>query len=804
VTARPGQSLDPLIGRDAELRRLLDALERERLVTLTGPGGSGKTRLAEAAVDALAARGPAWFVDCSALEDADLLGATLAAALGLEGALTGDPVEILARVLGGRRAWLVLDNLEQLRGAGDAIVHVLQGLPELSILTTSRRPLQIRGEHEVQVPPLGLPAEDTLEALEASPAGQLFLRRTGASGHGGRLDDEVAAEIAGMLRRLDGIPLGIELAAARARVLSPAEINRRLDERGPAAIDFAHRDGHRSLRSIMDWTVGQLDASEGELLEALTVCAGFDVALAEALLPDIDVVPALEALVGLGLVQHAGSVAGASRFRMLIPIQEMVDRRLDDAARRRHRDRHAAHFVDAAGAWERRAAAGETAAVTAIFDVEADNVRRALDHLEQVDARAGLALITVLSRFWHGRGRFRDGYARFLRAKEATERPTAELVWAGLTLVEAGWLGMLHGEVVALEDWALEAARDIGDVALLEEALSMRAQTARPVADVGRLRAIEAELATLPSGTGAASRIRRLNALTRIAGGLEGDTSDRALALQQELLQARIDAGDNQATGEAVDLAGTHFLRGEYAETLRLARGALATFVELGREEHAAWAMVWLAAALAESGKPAEAVEAERTLLRLAIRLRTRENISNTIWAAMPVAFAIGQPELAARCYGVLIRGMHARGDVVVMRADLDKAEEWLERAKRAAPSVAIELALQDGARTDPIVFLESLTEVFESASQAGAPHAAAGGARIGDSRPDGLTRREVEILRLVGLGRSDHDIAEELFISRKTASVHVSNIKAKLGLASRLEVALRARDMGLVGSAGD
>ena len=802
MAAVAGIALDPLIGREDDLEAVLDLLAANRLVTLTGPGGSGKTRLAQAAVDALRATGrDAWFVDASGIDHADLLAPTMAATLGLLGGPAGDPLELLVARLSARPAVLALDNLEQIGGAGRTIAQLLEALPELAVLATSRKPLRVRGEREFQVVPLGLPSDASPAAVASSPAGQLFLRRAGAlgkapAGAAGAMDEARAKDLALLLRRLDGVPLAIELAAARARILSPAEINRRIDERGPDAIDLDGRDDHRSLRSILDWTVSQLSTFEADTLEALSVCAGFDLALAEALLPDHDVVPAIEALVELGLVQRAPAVAGVSRFRLLAPIQELLARRLDEAATQRYRTRLADHIRRVAESWDRRKLS-ETRDLPALFEVEADNVRRALDHLETAEPRAALALMASLRRFWAGRAA--DGYQRFLRMRRAAPGPSTELSRAAIELLQALWITISISETIRLEDWILDAARSLADDVLLEEALRQRSMGAMAVADITTLRAIEAELDRIAPRDDRASQIRRLHILTNAERVKSGKASATSLEMQQALYAAMKDAGDDMALGIATDLAGLHFMRGEFRDAASVAEEASHAYKELGREEYAAWALAWRVAALAEDGRGPEAYDELVVLVAAASKVRHTENLSNTLWAGMPVALALDRAEMAARCYGAFILGMVKRDGYVPAPEDLATAEDWLQRARRRADQVSIELALRQGERDAPPELVALLPELLRGAAASAGSAAPRSVVRHGQ-----LTRREVEILGLVGRGRSDQEIAAELFISPKTASVHVSNIKGKLGVESRLEMALRARELGLVESAGE
>ncbi len=280
LTALP----NPLIGRDEELAAVTRVLgEGEaRLVTITGPGGTGKTRLAlEAAAELLDTfPGGVFFVDLSAVRDPALVLSTVAATLGVKEAQGQPRFEVLAAFLGQKSILLILDNVEQVVEAAADIAALLAACPTLVLLVTSREPLRIRAEREFPLDPLPLPTATpfpTIEEIGQIPAISLFVARAGASDPGFALTAENAAIVAEICRRLDGLPLAIELAAARTRLLPPAALLARLDQRLPL-LTGGSRDlplRQRTLRDTIAWSHDLLDETERILFRRLAVFAGW-------------------------------------------------------------------------------------------------------------------------------------------------------------------------------------------------------------------------------------------------------------------------------------------------------------------------------------------------------------------------------------------------------------------------------------------------------------------------------------------------------------------------------------------------
>jgi DNA-binding CsgD family transcriptional regulator len=485
-------------------------------------------------------------------------------------------------------------------------------------------------------------------------------------------------------------------------------------------------------------------------------------------------------------------VAGISRFRLLQTIQTIVLRGLGTERGDAFRRRHAAHFLDAANEWDRVAAEGGAGDLVARFDADADNVRRALDYLETADPLAGLSLLSRLGSFWASRGRFTEGYERLRRARANAREPSPELARAAAGQLGAIWPLMSPNDIRDLIDWTIETARAVGETGALAEALRQRAHHAFNEEDVSGLLAAAAELEAISSDLDTLGRVNRADIRALAAAATEGRTSDRHV----ELVRAYL--GDLESAGLSMrhafaegNLAGSLLGRGEYEEAIQRAQHAAGVLRDLGQADEVAWALAFVGPALAEAGRTDEAVEAALECATISAEVGYPEHISSALWSAIPVALAVDQPELAARLWGAVVRGMHARGDVVLNPLDADLADAWLKRARRAAPGVSVELAIREGEADDPTALLRSLPRLLQAPGRQVTP--------VGVLRHGMLTKREIEVLTLVGKGRSDPEIADALFISAKTASVHVTNIKGKLGVDSRLQVALRARELGLV-----
>jgi len=520
-----------LLGRERELADVRGLFEGgARLVTLTGPGGTGKTRLGlQVAADLLDAfEHGVFLVELAPISDPALVPSTIAQALGVRDVGSRPIVDTLKEYLRARSVLLLLDNFEQILPAASVVADLLAACPGLAVLATSREPLRLRGEHEFAVPPLALPdarQATTPKVVSDSPAVALFVQRARAVRADFVLSDENAGAVAEVCARLDGLPLAIELAAARVRLMAPEAMARRLGRRLPLLVGGA-RDlpaRQQTLRGAVDWSHDLLDEQERRLFRRLSVfVGGWTLDAAEAVCDadgDLDALGGLDSLVSKSLVRQDADARGEPRFAMLETIREYALERLAasgeaDATRRRHRD----WFLALA---ERAAVELRGPHQAEWFDrleVEHGNMREALDWSEAepdgIKPAAGMA--EALAWFWVLRSHVREARTRVERLA-AHARGTAE-ARARLFGV-AGFLVERSGDHAAGSRW-------------LEQGLAMWRE-------IGDRRGLATTLTGLAAAAAAGGDQARASMLLEEAVGLvahpgPGDTRDGLLAAYHE------------------------------------------------------------------------------------------------------------------------------------------------------------------------------------------------------------------------------------------------------------------------------
>jgi predicted ATPase/class 3 adenylate cyclase len=454
-----------------ELVAAREALAGTRLLTLTGPGGTGKTRLAlQLAADMLEGFiDGAFFVELESVTDPDLVPAVIGSTIGVSQAPNRTPLEALEDHLRDRRLLLVLDNFEQVVDAGPTLAHLLRDAPGLRIIVTSRVVLHVYGEHELPVPPLA-----TSEGV------RLFVDRARAVQPSFAIGDGNLAAVQEIVNRLDGLPLAIELAAARARVLPVEAIRARLDQR-LALLTGGSRDlpaRQQTLRGAIDWSYGLLEPPEQQLLERFSVFAGgaFLTEAEQVCGPagevGGDILDGLSALVDKSLLRAVVAGADEPRFAMLATIREyaterLVERGVLDGVRQRHGQAYSAVVERCAPLLT----TGQGSAWHDRLEADHDNLRAALDWaVEGGRTEVVLGIVAGLWRFWQARGHLHEARRRVERAlvMSGVEDQPAELL--ARAFGAAGGIAYWQGDFVAANGWyskALEAAEATGDRAVI-------------------------------------------------------------------------------------------------------------------------------------------------------------------------------------------------------------------------------------------------------------------------------------------------------------------------------------------------
>jgi predicted ATPase/class 3 adenylate cyclase len=705
------------IGREAQLAEVHRLLDGSRLVTLTGAGGAGKTRLGLQAAAGLAdgSGDGVWFVDLAPLQDGDLAAAATASVLGIRED-PGRPItETLVDAVGDRSLLVLLDNCEHLIDACAKLADaLLRGCPNIVLLTTSREPLGIDGEQVYRVPSMVTPAQgDGVDVIRSAEAVRLFADR--ARQQGVRLSwDPQAAEVAGRIcRRLDGIPLAIELAAARLRAMPVAELDARLDQRFSILTggSRAALPRQQTLLAMVDWSWELLTPAERHVLAGLSVFAGgFDLAAAEAvaggeIVLAVEVLGYLAALVDKSLVHYDtgvrdddtgigdGTGDGPVRYRLLETVRQYAMRRLQgqgraaaDEVAAAHRD----HYLALARAAAPRLVARDQPEWLDRLDLELDNLRAAIAFsLRRADATAGIGLAASLRIFWKARGHASEG-AEALRALLDLPGAQGATVLRGTALASAAYLlEQTGGYATAAEycDEALAIARAADDGWLAADAAAIRAFVLVRRGQQAAALPLIAETLGLARRLGDPHLTARLLSARSYAVDLEGD-HEAAAADAAESLQLFRRAGDRREVGTMLGNLG-------YAEMslgeLQRGRGHLRESLEIARELDDGYGVVYvtfnlgLAEYLNDSPGAAAALFAQSFDLARSVQMR-----AGTAYALIGLAMAGSgdDPVRSARLHGAADEALAGLGETL----------ESLEARLRDADRERLRAAMGDAA----------------------------------------------------------------------------------------------------------
>jgi predicted ATPase/DNA-binding CsgD family transcriptional regulator len=762
------------VGREREIAEVLTAARRSRLVTLTGPGGIGKTRLALEAARRLQEQDEivsVYFVDLATVPEADRLEAAVVVAMGGNSGDRGTSLESIVDVLADPRSLLVIDNCERLINPTARTVELLlRGTRSLSIFATSREPLDIAGEARYAVPSLN---DDDGVRLFIERA-RLFIQEPSAM-------DESKSAILQLCRGLDGLPLAIELAAARVSHLPVAEIVSRLDDRF-RLLTRSSRNAvprHQSLQSAIGWSFDLLDEIEQTAFASLSLFAGgFDEPAAQGVADcSLD---GLGRLVDKSMVIAYTGKDGRARYRLLETMRQFAFARLQNSGRPEEVERrHFRYFATLA-----RQVAGEIhgpgqGVWIERLDEELSNVRLALQWGSDHDPDAALAMAADLIWFWHHRGHNQEGRSWLKRLSATASSSPPEVVATALT--QAADFAFLSGDratAVAELDHTLTLWRQLGDPAGISRTLVARAVSDGPslISLVGQRRALEEAVA---EARRAGQDHLLVEALTFL-GHAEGNAGnvERCVTYLHEAEATARRSGDVWRQALVLhELGCVDEERGKldsaaasYEESLKLQRIARSSLITGGTHVRLGFVRL-LQNREEEARKHFEAA-------------LTAEGL------ALPEAGAVRGFSLLAGRRGSYQRALKLHGAYSSMpffgwRSEATQLEmqPWITSARRALGHDAADAIWRSGARM-------SASEALGYAlSDADEPPP--------DDGP--LTAREREIAALVGRGRRNREIATQLYISPRTVEAHLEHIRNKLGYQSRSEVAAWANERGLL-----
>jgi predicted ATPase/DNA-binding CsgD family transcriptional regulator len=832
----------PIIGRATEIERAVERLREQsvRLLTFTGPGGTGKTRLAIAVATVLRDdfRDGVFMVVLAPIREPGLVIATIAHSLEVMEEAGKPILETLQSFLRDRQILLLLDNFEQVEAAAPYIATLMKSAPKLKVLITSRTLLRLAGEYEFMVPPLPLPDLTQLSAgseLAQNPAVMLFLQRAQAVRPGLQLTETTAPAIAEICCRLDGLPLAIELAAARCKILSPQALLARLASplqlltRGSP--DLPERQ--QALRATIDWSYALLTTQEQTLFRRLAIfVGGWTLQAVEEVCTTADgrrpgnrqsaltpatmaVLDNLTAIVENSLVRQTEEADGEPRFNMLETIHEYALERLEESGEAPILQQLHVHFYLAlAEVAEPSLTGSEQLAWLARLEREHDNLRAALTACKSLAAGAelGLRLAAALWWFWWVRGHLTEGRAwlETLLAQTATAMPSQHFVQIRATaLYRAGFMACLQDEyrrANTLAEESLTLFRSLNDARGIGWAHYVLGLVATFQGDHARAKSYAEECLLLFRALGDSRGISWvLNDLGNLAM-MQGDLSRAVGHYQESLMLSRALGNVRDIASSLGNLSGAAVAQGDLPRAVAYSEEVLGLLRTMGDIIGTAITLHSLGYIAQLQGDLPSAQSLFVEAFQLYNQSSNRFGIARCLAGLAAVATATGNPLHAAQLLGAAA----AQHDNLASFLELE------ERARYEQSLAGLRTQLGEPAFTEAWTVGRAMTPAQALASLAPAsvapppapttppppsssplPSTALTSAPL-QTPPTGLSERELEVLRLLARGLSYTEIAEQLVISPRTVNRHLTSVYTKLNVSSRHAATRYALDHGL------